>query len=334
MNFSLPLDQIPQWTRILLPESKDVRIISAAIELQIAGIVEPILLGNPYDMASLLTEKGEFTEGQWQILEQIEIIPLDETSQREMAGKYSEKKWVSYEEAVTLFPLDLAQAASLIREWKVTWVVSGSIATTGEVIRTGYYGLGLAVEKRISGEFLMIPSEKSLEQDIYIIGDSAVNPDPTADELVEIWRSLVETHETFQKGVTPRVAFLSFSTHTSGVGKSVEKVREAVEKFRSKYPNIEVDGPLQLDAAIDRDIYLTKTKGKRWLSGKANILVFPDLDSGNITYKMMERFGWYQAIWPILTGFAYPAWSDLSRGTTVETIVDMAYVTAIRGLRK
>ncbi len=334
MNFFLPLDQIPRWTRILLPESKDVRIISAAIELQTAGIIEPILLGNPYDMASLLTEKGEFTEGQWQILEQIEIIPFDEIPRNELAKKYSQKRWVSLEQAMDLFPLDLAQAVSLLQEWKVAWVVSGSIATTAEVIRTGYYWLGLAAERRISGEFLMIPSEKSLEQNIYIIGDSAVNPDPTTDELVEIARSLVETHEIFLKGVIPRVAFLSFSTHTSGVWLSVSKSREAVEKFRAKYPDIEVDGPLQFDAAIDRDIYLTKTKGKWWLSGEVNILVFPDLDSGNIGYKMMERFGWYQAIWPILTGFAHPGWSDLSRGTTIETIVYMAYVTAIRGLRK
>lgn len=108
----------------------------------------------------------------------------------------------------------------------------------------------------------MIPSEKSLIQNTYVIGDSAVNPDPTADELVEIARSLVDTHETFLKGVIPRVAFLSFSTHASGIGASVSKIREAVEKFRAKYPDIETDGPLQFDAAIDRDIYLTKTKGK------------------------------------------------------------------------
>ena len=108
----------------------------------------------------------------------------------------------------------------------------------------------------------MIPPESSRQRNTYIIGDSAVVPDPTADELVEIARSLVETHEMFRGGLMPRVAFLSYSTHASGAGESVDKVRSAVEKFRTKYPDIEVDGPLQLDAAMDPYIYLSKTYGK------------------------------------------------------------------------
>lgn len=334
MNSHLPLDQIAKWTRILLPESSDIRILMAAIELQIAGIIEPVLLGNPYDMASLFIQRWEFTEEQWQILEQIEIISFDETPRDEIAKKYSEKKWVSCEEAVKLFPLDLAQAASLLREWKVAWVVSGSIATTAEVIRTGYYWLGLAAERRVSGEFLMFPSDISPRKNIYTIGDSAVNPDPTAEELCQVAISLLETHRLFHPNIIPRVAFISYSTYKSGSGYPVEKVKKAYDLFREKFPDIEADGPLQYDSATRRDTYLLKTKGVWALTDVANILVFPDLNTGNSQYKSLEIEAGYHAIWPILTGFAHPGWSDLSRGTTIETIIDMAYVTAIRGLRK
>jgi phosphate acetyltransferase len=110
----------------------------------------------------------------------------------------------------------------------------------------------------------------------------------------------------------------------------VDKVKKASELFLTTYPNIESDWPLQIDAAIDTDVYIQKTKWKWRLTAPANILVFPTLDAGNMFYKNMERFGWYNAIGPILTGFKFPAWSDLSRGTSIQSIIDMAYVTALR----
>ena len=330
----LPINQIPPWTRILFPESTDIRVIMAVIGLQRAGIIEPVLLGSQEAIISTFRASWYTDDERRWALEDIEIIPLDPNPQETLVAEYSLKKWISIDEAKKLFPLDLAQAAAFLREWRVDGVVSGSIATTADVIRTGYYGLGLMPDRRISGEFLMIPWEKSIQSDIYTIGDSAVTPEPSSSELVEIARSLVETHELFYPWVTPRVAFLSFSTHESGIWASADKVREAVRLFREKYREIECDGPIQFDAAIDQDIYLSKTKGKWTLTGKANILIFPDLDSGNIGYKMMEQVGGYKAIGPILTGFSYPGWSDLSRGTTIETIMDMAYVTAIRGLKK
>lgn len=322
---------IPRGTRILLPESSDIRVLMAARELQIAGIIEPVLLWDHGNIERVFRSSREFSEESLAVLQNIETLPLDTSHGEELARVYSEKKWIPESDALKLFPSDLAHAAALLSSGWVAWVVAGSIATTADVIRTGYYGLGLAPGRRISWEFLMYPGEESISHESYTIGDSAVTPDPSASELVAIAESLVETHTRFHTTL-PRVAFLSYSTYESGSWASVEKMQAATNIFREKHTDIESDGPLQFDAATRWDIYEAKTKWQWKLTWVANILVFPDLDSGNIAYKMMESMGGYKAIWPILTGFRTPGWSDLSRGTTVETIIDMAYVTAVRSL--
>lgn len=326
------------WTRILFPESGDIRVLIAAITLSIEGIIHPVLIGDRFSMIETLSSPSEREKykldtkelsRQISILETIETIPLDPSYQENLITRYMDKKWESRESAKKKFPMDLAQATGLIKNEQVHWVVSWSIATTADVIRVGYYGLGLRKWRRISWEFIMVPDELSRSQEVYIIGDSAVNPDPSADDLVSLAGSLVETHEAFRPEIPPRIAFLSYSTHESGTGASSEKVQKALALFRERYPEISCDWPLQFDAAIDRDTYLSKTKGSWRLDDLPNILVFPNLDAGNIAYKMMERWWGYHAVWPILTGFSSPGWSDLSRGTTIDTIVDMAYVTAL-----
>ena len=272
----------------------------------------------------------EPTEPDIWILESLKVIPLDDAAMDRLAQAYSDKKWISYEESIKLFPSDTSHAAALLQNGQVDGVVTWSVASTADVIRVGYNTLWLAPDRRISGEFLMFPSEISPQQDIYIIGDAAVNPDPTQEQIVSIADSLLETHRAFFPDTAPRVAFLSFSTHESGIGASVDKMRWAARDFRVKYPDIESDGPIQFDAAIDMSVYMDKTKGKAIFTQKPNILIFPNLDAGNMVYKSMERFGGYSAIWPILTVFSSSGWSDLSRGTSIETIVDMVYVTALR----
>ena len=342
MKNILSISNIDSGIRILFPESLDIRILIAAITLKTAGIIEPILIG---DFVAILDtfsdwEKrkkyslGDVNEADIQILKSLQVTPLNIQFREQLVWEYVERKWWQPEDIVSLFPADLVQAASMLKNGMTDGVVAGSIADTKDVIRVWYNSLWLASGHRISGEFLMVPSERSLRNEIYTIGDSAVNPDPSAEQIADIASSLLDTHTTFFPSVAPRVAFLSFSTYESGIGLSVDKMKEALYIFQKRHPDIESDWPLQLDAAIDTDIYIQKTKWKWKLTFPANILVFPTLDAGNLFYKNMERFGWYNAIGPILTGFQYPGWSDLSRGTSIQAIVDMAYVTAIRAQKK
>ncbi len=334
--------RIAPWCRILLPESQDIRVIVAAIRLKIDGIVFPVLFGDLAESLRILEDEDSrnkywlppLTDKERDILTSIEHMTVTDIGSTILIESYQNKKGGSIDDIKKLFSRDLSEAARLLKEGEVDGVLAWSLAETKDVIRVGYYALGLTWERRISWEFLMVPWEWSLIQENFIIGDSAVNPNPISEELVQIGRSLLETHSSFFPNEIPRIAFLSFSTHVSGVGASVDKIKEAVKLFREKYPDIEADWPLQLDAALSYLIYNQKTSGRWVLKGKPNILIFPDLNSGNIGYKMMERFGWYSAIWPILTGFAHPAWSDLSRGTSIDTIFDMAYVTALRALKK
>lgn len=334
--------QLTPTSRILFPESQDIRIIIAAIQLKIEGVIAPVLFWDKEKCLSIFED--ETVRAKWnleaptqeerEVLGTIEYIECSNAGKDGLIEAYKRKKGGNNIDVEKFFPKDLSEAARLLKNGTINWVVAGSIADTKDVIRVGYYALGLAEDRRISGEFLMIPGEQSIIQKQFIVGDSAVNPNPTSSELVQIWASLVETHTSFFPDELARVAFLSFSTQRSGIGESVDKVHDAAKLFREKYPEIESDGPIQMDAALIYDIYLQKMKWKWSLTWEPNILIFPDLDSGNIGYKMMERFGGYHAIWPILTGFSHPAWSDLSRGTSIDTIIDMAYVTALRSLRK
>ena len=199
--------------------------------------------------------------------------------------------------------------------------VAGSTSTSASVIRAGLIGLGTAkAGGLVSGCFVMRRDGHTMTY-----ADASVNPQPTPEQLVEIAASAADCHRRVT-GDEPRVAMLSFSSYGSAEHPDVDKVRVAVELVKTKYPDLCVDGEMQFDAAIDPEIGQRKAPGSP-VAGYANVLVFPDLDAGNIAYKITERLGGYKAIGSFVLGLSKP-WVDLSRGCSSQDVVDVAEAAA------
>ncbi|RYU09715.1 phosphate acetyltransferase [Nocardioides iriomotensis] len=304
---------------IVLPEGDEERVLRAADILLRRGIVDLTLLGDPIRVNAAAAGLGVDISGARL------VSPQNAELVDRFAREYYERrkhKGVELGDARTLVT-DVSYFGTLMVELGLAdGMVSGAVHTTAHTIRPALEIVkttpGVSV---VSSVFFMC-----LENQVLVYGDCAVNPDPTAEQLADIAVSSARTAAAF--GVEPRVAMLSYSTGTSGAGTDVEKVSAATALVKQKAPDLLVEGPIQYDAAIDVAVARTKLPGSE-VAGRATVFVFPDLNTGNNTYKAVQRSAGAVAIGPVLQGLRKPV-NDLSRGATVRDIVNTVAITAIQ----
>jgi phosphate acetyltransferase len=304
---------------VAFPDAEDIRTLQAARILADAGIARPVLVGNPGAIAEIAAGNG---------LSTVDIAVVDPASDKDkdllidrLFEKRKAKGW-SRDQAAEAARTPLYFAGLMLETGRVNAVVGGNLSSTGDVIRAAIHTVGTAPGiSTVSSYFLMVLPDRLLSY-----ADGAVVPNPTDVQLADIAVTTAKNYKAVT-GRDPLVAMLSFSTKGSASHPDVDKVVSAVKIARDKAPDLLLDGELQADAALIPSIGERKSKGSP-VAGKANVLIFPDLDAGNIAYKLTERLAGAEAIGPIVQGLNKP-YCDLSRGCSADDMVNVAAICSL-----
>ncbi|WP_251547379.1 phosphate acetyltransferase [Limosilactobacillus caecicola] len=302
---------------IVFPEGEDKRVMGAAIRLKHDDVLQPILLGNPDQLKQIAQENGFDLTG----IEIIDPATYDKTAMH--AALLERRKGKNTPEQVDKMLEDISYFATmLVYMGKVDGMVSGAVHPTGDTVRPALQIIKTKPGvKRISGAFIMQKGDQR-----YVFADCAINIEIDAPTMAEIAVESAETAKVF--GLDPKVAMLSFSTKGSAKSELVTKVADATKLVKDAHPDLKVEGELQFDAALVPEVGKLKALGSE-VAGHANVFIFPSLESGNIGYKIAQRFGGFEAVGPILQGLNAPI-ADLSRGTNEDEIYKVALITAAR----
>lgn len=305
--------------KIALPDSLDIRTLKAANVLLNENIATPILFGNKNEIQNLAEDNFINING-------INIVDKSvEELNKNLINEFYEfrkHKGISIEQAKEIMNNPLYIAGMYLRNGLCDSCVAGSISTTAEVIKAGIQTIGLLEDNKTVSSFFLI----EFKNKIYSFADCAIIPEPNSQQLADI---AIVTAKNFEKllNIKSKTALLSFSTKGSAEHSNVSKITEAIKLIKQTNLDLLIDGELQLDAAIVPDIALIKDPNGK-LKGEANVLVFPNLDAGNIAYKMAQRMAGAKAIGPIVQGLNKP-YFDLSRGCSVEDIIDLSSISIL-----
>lgn len=308
--------------KIVFTEGEDPRILEASSRLLASYFLNPILVGNEKSIHDAAEESGFNIRGA-EIIDPAKFDRMDEMI--DLFCELRKSKGVTPEQAREILSQANYFGTMLVKMGIADALLGGATYSTADTVRPALQLIKTRPENSIvSSCFILVRPSATGENEVLAMGDCAINIHPTEDELVEIAGETAECAKIF--GIDPQVAFLSYSTLGSGAGEDVDKMRNAAIKSRAKYPSLPIEGEMQFDAAVSPRVARTKCPGSE-VAGHANTFIFPDINAGNIGYKIAQRLGGFEAYGPIMLGLNAPI-NDLSRGCNASEVYSMAIVTA------